>query len=238
MKTSMPRPVLASAVLAALVATQLATPGLVQPAQAVPSSTTCASTLVIAARGTDEPSGYGRTLPVVRKIRDGFRQTVRTTYLTSREYPATGGNYPWSVGAGERSLRAKLNGFATRCPRTWVVLVGYSQGAHVIGDVLDVRGTQLSSRAKGRIKAVVLLGDPTFRANQSYSAGTYDRTKSGIFRRPAGDFGGFTSRIKSYCNRLDRWCQNNWAGGAAADRAHADYAKYATSAFNFAKSRY
>lgn len=223
---------------ALLLATQLAVLTLVQPAQAVSSSSTCASTVVIAARGTGEANGSGRAWSVTKAVRDGFKTTVRTDYLSSSEYPATAANYPWSVSTGEKNLRAKLGRLVDKCPGTWVVLVGYSQGAHVIGDTIDVRGTQLSAKVKNRIKAIVLLGDPTFRANQNYSAGTYDKTKSGVFRRPAGDFGSLATRVKSYCNKSDMFCQNNPTGGEAAKRAHADYDKYTKQAFDFVKSRY
>lgn len=174
---------------------------------------------------------------MAKKIRDGFSQTVRTDYLDKNEYPASL-NYIYSVETGVKSLRGKLTRLVSMCPRTWIVLVGYSQGATVVGDTIDIYSTQLSSTVKARIKAAILLGDPRFRANQSYSAGTYDRTRSGAYPRPAGAFGGMASRVRSYCNRLDMFCQNNLFGGSAAEQAHGDYAKYASAAFTFAKSRY
>lgn len=234
--------------LGAVLATASMALALVPPAHAVSSTSQCASTVVISARGTNEPSGSGaQAKAIAQEIQRNFSQTVRTDYLASNVYPAKGTirlsavgavisslEYRLSVAAGERALRSRLEGLATKCPKTWTILVGYSQGANVVGDVIDVGGTQLSSKAKGRIKAVILLGDPRFRANQNYSTGDYERGRSGLIPRGVGEFGSLASRVRSFCNKNDLVCQR----GKTSISAHSDYVKHKVKARDFARTRY
>lgn len=126
----------------------------------------CTPYLVVTARGTGEPNKGQLLSPVARAIRDALPDQVKTLNL---KYPAStdvneGGTY------AARLLLDTLNVQADACPMQRFVLLGYSQGALVIGDVLSapegrlVGGTvgQLSDEATARIVAVVLYGNPRF----------------------------------------------------------------------------
>ncbi|MBE3078916.1 cutinase family protein [Clavibacter michiganensis subsp. michiganensis] len=90
-------------------------------------------------------------------------------YIEALRYPAviypdlTNDGYIESERDGVIALRGEINSLATDCPDTTIQLAGYSQGAHIIGDVLSDR-TQLSVVARQNLDGVVLFGDPAYRA--------------------------------------------------------------------------
>ena len=173
----------------------------------------CTPYLVVTARGTGEPNKGQLLSPVARAIRDAFPDQVKTLNL---KYPAStdvneGGTY------AARLLLDTLNVQADACPTQRFVLLGYSQGALVIGDVLSspegrlVGGTvgQLSDEAAVRIIAVVLYGNPRFSGGESYDVGTFDETIGGILPRTPGSLAPFAERIRDYCVAKDFICQSS-----------------------------
>ena len=173
----------------------------------------CTPYLVVTARGTGEPNKGQLLSPVARAIRDAFPDQVKTLNL---KYPAStdvneGGTY------AARLLLDTLNVQADACPTQRFVLLGYSQGALVIGDVLSapegrlVGGTvgQLSDEATARIVAVVLYGNPRFSGGESYDFGTFDETIGGILPRTPGSLAPFAERIRDFCVAKDFICQNS-----------------------------
>lgn len=93
----------------------------------------CADIEIIGARGTTERPGMGRILgPVAEELTTELTAMVLTTPLN---YPASP-NYANSVRTGVANLRAELEDVAANCPDTEVILMGYSQGADVVGDLL------------------------------------------------------------------------------------------------------
>lgn len=191
----------------------------------------CPDVEVIGARGSTERPGLGFVLgPVARRITAEVPQTVRTTAV---DYPATLGNYQPSVRQGVTSLAATMAATAAACPGTRFVLMGYSQGANVVGDALAGRGRTAAAvpgELAGRVAAVLLFGDPTFTAGEPFNAGGGDR--NGVFPRPAGALGAFADRTRSYCNVDDRFCQ-----GGTSLAAHADYGRFGADATTFAAER-
>lgn len=102
-------------------------------ALASPISSACASVHVITARASTELPGEGIIGAVVNSI------VTRSTQVISREavdYPALLFPYGPSEQAGVVAMKAALARKATACPNTKLVLMGYSQGAQVSGDVL------------------------------------------------------------------------------------------------------
>jgi hypothetical protein len=120
-----------------------------------------------------------------------------------------------SATALDRFLRTR----ALECPAERVVLAGYSAGALIVGDVLQMDPPQ--SAAAKRLAAAVLLADPEFNpADARTAAGTFDPRYSGSPRRPA--FGQpLASRVRSYCRRDDIVCQRQDA--AASKVQHGNY---------------
>ena len=136
------------------------------PANADP----CPDVEVVFARGTAEPPGVGR-------VGDNFVDTLRAHVggKTLGVYPV---NYPASTDFptaldGVTDAGAHVEHMATACPRTRMVLGGYSQGAAVIGFVTTnavPEGVQVAQSVRpmppevaGHVAAVALFGKPSTR---------------------------------------------------------------------------
>ena len=130
-------------------------------AQAPPNA--CPDVEIIGARASTERPGLGVLLtPLAQQLTRDLPQTVRTTAV---DYPATLNNYQASVRQGVAALAGDLQATAGECADTRFVLMGYSQGANVVGDALAGRGRAapaVPDGIAGRVAAIVLFGDPTF----------------------------------------------------------------------------
>src|SRR5690349_11773017 len=113
---------LAVAVVAGAVTT---TPG----APAASAAPKCSDIEVIFARGTDEPAGIGA---VGQAFVDTLRPMVKGSTLSSYavQYPASWDFLKAAAGATDMSKHAQTT--ASQCPKTQIVLGGYSQGAAVV----------------------------------------------------------------------------------------------------------
>ncbi len=148
--------------------------------------------------------------------------------LDLQEYAAI---YVYSVSEGSYALEAFLVRFMRDCPRTYVILGGYSQGAHVVSEVVD---HHLSSDQLRRIAGVALFGDPMFNPEQpkKVNDGTYDKKLSGIavalYQERVVDE-SMTDRVRSYCLYGDPVCNSSVANiascllPAASTCAHHQY---------------
>ncbi|MCI1749120.1 MAG: cutinase family protein [Acidipropionibacterium sp.] len=160
------------------------------------SSQPCASLMFVGVRGSGETAPYGTT---VTGIRDGLasrwagRGTVRQVWL---DYPAAdpltlksasmsalllddpmpSTPYFDSARIGAERLSALLTGQSKRCPKEWVVLAGFSQGAQAITEALA--RTDTSSRLAGAI----LAGNPDHHPGQNAQelSGTAPLTSIGL----------------------------------------------------------
>lgn len=97
----------------------------------------CAPVHIIAARASGESPGAGIIGSLVDAVIDGSSQSITTAVV---DYPATLANYASSSAAGTAALKAQLTSQVAACPTQKIVLVGYSQGAHIIGDTLGGGG--------------------------------------------------------------------------------------------------
>ncbi|MBX6765965.1 MAG: cutinase family protein [Actinomadura rubrobrunea] len=184
----------------------------------------CATVSVISARGTWEPQdGSWLLKPMGDQILQRFPQG---TY-TELPYPA---QTPFDASApvGVGNLISTLNAEAARCPDQRYVLLGYSQGAGVVGDALAAPSARIWGRDKGtvsaaassRIAAIVLFGDIRFKAGEPYNVGTFEPGKESGNPppRPAGALSAYASRIQDYCVKNDFVCQ-----GTGDFIAHLEY---------------
>ena len=138
-------------------------------------------------------------------------------------------NYQKSVQSGVSALLKELNRDATlnraclqRSPAaggTRYVLAGYSQGAHVIGDVLA--SPRLDPFMRRRIASVVMFGDPKWNASDvavEHLGSFSDETQTTVFGDPlsgilgpreAGSLRGAPNEysVLSYCAIRDVVCQ-------------------------------
>jgi len=173
----------------------------------------CTHYLVITARGTGEPKRKGQLLsPVARAIADSRPGLVSVLDL---EYPAAD-DVRVGSNAGARKLIDTLNVQTSVCATQQFILLGYSQGALVIGDALVSPEARLvgehvgvvSAEAASRILAIVLYGNPRFVADEPYSVGTFTPSHDGILPRQAGSLAEFAERMRDYCVEGDFICQS------------------------------
>jgi cutinase len=205
------------------------------PAGAVASTASCATVHVIAARASTEAQGDGVIGALATLIQGDVSATVSQEAVV---YPASLTNYASSVAKGDSAIKSELATDVANCPNEQFVLIGYSQGAQVVGDALGgggggnlgtaaTAGVPASTAAK--IIAVVQMGDPRRVPGLSFDVGT-DPGATGLFPRPASEsLSSFAAKFVSYCDTGDPFC----ASGANLS-AHLDYTqKYDSAASTF-----
>lgn len=173
----------------------------------------CADVHIIATRASTEQPGAGIIGSLVDAVSSATDQSVSTD---ATDYPATLIPYASSVADGVEALTGQLTTQAADCPNSKIVLMGYSQGANVISDVLAGGGGRglgqqtapVDPAIAEQVSAVILMGDPRHVAGESFQAGT--ATTDGLFPRGANQsLEGMADRIQSYCDAGDTFC----AGG-------------------------
>ncbi len=205
------------------------------PAGAVASSGSgCAAVNIIAARATGEAPGAGIIGALVTLVQNASKQTVSTA---SVNYPAALLTYANSTAQGDSALKSQLTSQEQSCPNQKQVLVGYSQGAQLVGDVLGGGG----GGVLGATSAPVSSGgggqgrgrDPDGRSPAPAEPVLQRRHRFGRDRPvPAGanqSLAPFAAKIQSYCDTGDPFC----AGGANLG-VHLNYTnKYDNAAESF-----
>lgn len=129
----------------------------------------CPDVEVVFARGTDEPPGIG---VVGQALVDALKPLVKGKSVRSYavKYPASYDFLGVATGATDASLHAQAT--AKNCPKTKIVLGGYSQGAAVMDVVTTSPITGLGFQAPlpaamtDHISAVAVFGNPSARLGQ------------------------------------------------------------------------
>lgn len=153
----------------------------------------CSDIEVIFARGTDEAAGLG---VVGQSLVDTLRPMVKgksvSTYAVN--YPAS---YDFlQVAAGATDMSKRIQATAANCPKTKIVLGGYSQGAAIVDVVTTAPiaglgySAPLTKAIVPHIAAVVVFGNPSARIGQPLT-------------RMSPDFGARTADL---CNTNDPIC--------------------------------
>lgn len=98
--------------------------------------TNCTDVHIFLARGNNEPYP-GRQSKLVAAICNGLKSCdyEDIAYYNPFEAP-----YCESVAEGASSGISQITAYNERCPQSKLVVSGYSQGAHVVGDVLGGGG--------------------------------------------------------------------------------------------------
>lgn len=188
------RQVSALAGIAAVAATAalgtIATPIAIPSASAAPD---CPDIEVVFARGTDEPAGIGNVgKAFVDTLRPMVKGSTIGTYAV--QYPASWDFMKAAAGATDMSKRVQAT--AARCPKTKIVMGGYSQGAAVVDVVATspIAGlgysAPLPAAVVPRVASVVVFGNPSARLGQPLT-------------RMSPDFGARTADL---CNTNDPIC--------------------------------
>jgi alpha-beta hydrolase superfamily lysophospholipase len=107
--------------------------------------------------------------------------------------------------AGVAAIASAVNSFASRCPNSQLVIVGYSQGAQITDNAFcggpdanqgySTTTPAFSAAAMNQIKAVIEMGNPRFRSGVAYQVGTC-KTQ------------GFSPRPQGYSCSVRIRCQN------------------------------
>jgi acetylxylan esterase len=181
------------------------------------AATTCAAVHIITTRASTEAPGEGITGALVDQIISSSTQTITRAAV---DYPATLNNYNSSSLQGITALTNLLTTQVQDCPTQKIVLLGYSQGAHVTLDVLGggqggSLGTAtppISSTIGSHVTAVATFGDPRHVINQPYDLGT--STRNGIFPRSSAQLQvllGYAPNIETFCDRFDTFCDSGFS---------------------------
>ncbi|KAI8630309.1 Alpha/Beta hydrolase protein [Xylariaceae sp. FL1651] len=148
--------------------------------------------------------------------------------------------YCSAVEAGRVAGIKQITAYAQKCPKSKLVVSGYSQGAQVVGDILGGGGGTFfqncfiasgggldpNSSPGKNIAAALLFGDTRHTADQSYNV-LEGAGISGLFPRSGGQLAGlneFSGVLRSYCQFDDPICA---AGdGHRTDTVVADHLNY------------
>lgn len=196
---------------------------------AASASSGCRTTMVVGVRGSGETEARnlgGIAGPIVDALRG--RVPAKQKMLSyGLPYPAqavldwetvnsVGIAYIKSERRGQNMLRALLKKEkGVDC----FVLIGYSQGAQVVGDVLASSSRGLPAAVSRRTTAVLLFGDPRFTAGEPFNQGSATRSGvSGVLGpRVGGDLSIVANRIQSWCRADDLVCQQGAVDVGAHD---------------------
>lgn len=184
----------------------------------------CPDAHIIVTRASTEAPGTGIIGSLATAVTRASDQKIT---VEATDYPALLNPYAPSVAAGTEALTTQLTDEATNCPDTKIVVMGYSQGAHVIGDVLAGTGrvagfTQsaaISTDVSDKVVAVILMGDPRYVPGELFDAGT-SRTRGLFARGNDASLDAFADRTQSYCDTGDTFC----ASGASV-AVHLSYTR-------------
>lgn len=223
------------------------------PSSSSSNSNDCDDLLFLYLRGSgqkapsDEKDGVGRDL-LYQKEGTEYKNTLEKALpeeiqlrSESLNYPAFGkklglawadfdlglknGSYWTSKDRGSDMLANRIRDERIHCPYQQVVLAGYSQGAHVVGDSL----TDLSELEAERTTFTSLFGDPRFNPDSFAAKGTYQKKlfgRSGGVLEQRDEFPEiYKNRLESWCIHDDGFCENRVS--AIIDESKLTHGKYA-----------
>ncbi|TEA21115.1 Acetylxylan esterase 2 [Colletotrichum sidae] len=179
----------------------------------------CPPIHIFGARETTAPPGFGAAAGIV----DDITKANQGATNEAIDYPACGGatdclgvSYADSVKNGTDSVAKTVNDFNAKCPKTKLVMLGFSQGAQIMDNAFcgggdSIEGVKdinvlISQQALGMVKVAIFLGDPRYVEGFPYEVGTC-KTK-GFAPRPSEFQCPFGDKIKSYCDAADPFCCN------------------------------
>ncbi|KAJ7021558.1 cutinase [Mycena alexandri] len=169
----------------------------------------CATLTFLFARGTFETGNVGERVgpPLISQLRDFYGTSITVQGV---DYDASLLGYlQGGSPSGSATLVDLINTAVSMCPKTTVILGGYSQGAQLVHNA----AAEISSAVSERIAAVVLFGDPNDVA-----------------------FGGSSSPVGVIpSNKVDNFCHTDdiICTGAGGKAEHLNYDMDVTAAFTF-----
>ncbi|KAB8230450.1 cutinase [Aspergillus alliaceus] len=180
----------------------------------LPQQSSCSGIHVFGARETFAPDGFGAAGDIVNLILEAHPSATSEAI----DYPAAGGDFnAYSVRRGAQAVATQVSDYANRCPETKLVLVGYSQGAHIIDDAMCEGGdtymgisnitAPIPIAVGSHVKAMIWMGSPRHTPGAPYNVGTsnapgFDPRLTGQICAP------YTNIIQSYCDDADPYCSD------------------------------
>jgi hypothetical protein len=211
---------------------------LVLAALAPASGLACSNVEFIGVRGSGESysGNYGmgnQIAPLFERVRarKPYNQSLQSYGL---EYQAINvaewwkaPGYFFSVWEGDEHLENRIHNEVSACGSMKILVAGFSQGAHVVGDVIE-NFSKANDGALSHIYGVAMYGDPRFSKDDTATArGNYSHEHWGIL----GERENYSSKIN---NRLGDWCRLKDAicqGFNAGSTEYHEYAHYENGLF-------
>jgi cutinase len=167
----------------------------------------CRDFTIIGVRGTNEPNGYGQMTgqtvsTLLGKLGSSRAKAYAISYPATFLFPA----YWDSEQAARVAILNQMTAASTNCAATRFILVGYSQGAHAVGDVVADRGRSAGSS----IAAVGLMGDPMYNpsSNGANPIGGYNTPANGVLGKRSAWPSSLNGKIQNSCLRGDSVCDS------------------------------
>ncbi|KAM0321269.1 hypothetical protein ACHAPQ_009536 [Fusarium lateritium] len=178
----------------------------------------CKDVHIFLAKGNNEPEP-GRQGKLAGAICSGLKSCDYEDIHFSNPLPAP---YCDSVTEGVVNGKKQITAYNKRCPNSKLVVSGYSQGAHVVGDILgggggvffedcveeDIAGLSPKSRPGNKIVAAMVFGDTRHTADQPFNV-LSGAGNNGLFPRPADqlvNLASYGDMFRNYCVETDPIC--------------------------------
>jgi cutinase len=182
-------------------------------------TTRCADVIVLGLRGSDQAMdrNHGSGQEILRSVRAmsvrlhrTSRATVRLEGIPYRAQSAANATiYQGNIDDGATRTRDRLAQLATRCPASRIALVGFSQGAQAVHQL--VTGPPVAGSA--RIVLVAMIADPRRNPDDPIGSWTYGAKVRGSGKLGPGPLvpRALRDRTLSFCATGDEIC--NWPAG-------------------------
>ncbi len=150
---------------------------------------------------------------------DGGNDNVIGLAYPAASVPFALAGYKVSVDSGVSNLLTELNTIRTTCGDSFpILLVGFSQGSHVIQTVLEKLD---DSGSNGSVAGAALLASPRFSPNDAVSCGSFlaDYPSDGV-AGAALVRGRFADSTRSWCLANDQICVSRLRNFSLVNRTH------------------
>ncbi|KAH7244397.1 Alpha/Beta hydrolase protein [Fusarium redolens] len=178
----------------------------------------CKDVHIFLAKGNNEPYP-GRQGKLAGAICSGLKSC---DYEDIQFQNALEDPYCNSVTEGVRNGIKQITAYNKKCPDSKLVVSGYSQGGHVVGDILgggggvffqncvepDMEGLNPKTAPGSKIVAAMVFGDTRHTKDQPFNV-LSGAGKNGLFPRPAGmlqNLASYGDVFRNYCVETDPIC--------------------------------
>ncbi|OUS97242.1 hypothetical protein CA951_02535 [Rhodococcus sp. NCIMB 12038] len=153
----------------------------------------------------DSSKPAGVLSKVGNKLEQEFGKKITVVYVP---YSASAFDKGLTYEASKNSGVAATAALMAKCPDSKIVLSGYSQGAHVAGDVAWHIGHGDGPVPAAAVRGVALLADPKRGTEKLVGA---KLSGAGVAGERKGGYGSLEGRIKWVCDEADMYCNTTSA---------------------------